>query len=80
MRKLDIAKKFTTLKRRAEKLNSETFGMRRLYPMQEFESDGKLKAFGVYDYQTKKYVFADIRDLNVIDTINELERFIERME
>lgn len=57
----------------AEEYNSKN-SVRRFYPMTHFE-DNKMIEYGLYDYQTKKYVLFNIYSLDQIEQLQEMEKF-----
>ena len=49
--------------------------VRRFYPMIRY-NDGKMVSYGMYDYQTKKYVLFDIYAQDQNSQLNEFKEFL----
>ena len=62
---------------RANNYNAKN-SVKRFYSMAEYKN-GKLIEYGIYDYQTKKYVLHDIYTVNQTDNVTEMDDFITRM-
>jgi hypothetical protein len=72
---------YITIRKTVEKLFSEadaynSANVRRFFPMLGHK-DGKMVEFGMYDYQTKKYVLFDIYSLDQQAQLREFEEFFE---
>jgi len=74
MKKNEITVRFADIVDKAHAANARARN-RRFYPMQE-NRGGRLVDFGMYDYQTKRYILSNIHDNNAPRVLTEIERMI----
>jgi hypothetical protein len=76
VKKNEIAVRFGDLVDRANHINSKA-KEKRFYAMSE-GYNGKLADFGMYDYNTKKYVLSNVFATDAPDRLAEIERMLNK--
>ena len=75
MSKADMSDRFVELSTLAYKTN-QRIKNRRFYPMSH-DRNGRLYEFGLYDYQTKRYVLECIHSPNAYKALDEVKAMLD---
>lgn len=76
MKKNEVSVKFAGLVDKAQSINARTKD-KRFLPMQE-NRGGRLSDFGMYDYQSKRYVLSSVHDVGAPSALAEIEKMLGR--